>query len=53
VTEPIPTPAGEVCVGASIGIATNRAADMPEEVLRRADERMYQTKPWLPEPALT
>jgi diguanylate cyclase (GGDEF)-like protein len=51
VTQPIPTPVGEVRVGASIGIATNRKADMPEDVLRRADERMYQTKHWLPKPA--
>jgi diguanylate cyclase (GGDEF)-like protein len=44
VTQPVHTAVGVVQVGVSVGIAVNRLEDQPEDVLRRADERMYQGK---------
>jgi diguanylate cyclase (GGDEF)-like protein len=42
--DPIPTSAGVVCVGASIGSATARPGDDTAEVLARADRAMYAAK---------
>jgi diguanylate cyclase (GGDEF)-like protein len=44
VTQPVRTHVGVVQVGVSVGIAVNRVEDQPEDVLRRADELMYQGK---------
>ena len=42
--QPIATPAGEVRVGASIGIALSRGEGSPTQLIRQADMAMYQAK---------
>lgn len=44
VTRSVPTPAGPLPVGVSIGMATGTPGMRSEEVLRTADRRMYRVK---------
>jgi diguanylate cyclase (GGDEF)-like protein len=42
--DPVVTPAGPVTVGASVGVALARFGDTADELLLRADIRMYDDK---------
>ncbi|MGY1716444.1 GGDEF domain-containing protein [Geodermatophilus sp. SYSU D01106] len=44
VTAPVPTVAGALRVGVSVGGAVGRAGDAPDEVVARADRAMYGAK---------
>jgi diguanylate cyclase (GGDEF)-like protein/PAS domain S-box-containing protein len=44
VSRPFPGPAGELSVGVSIGVATGRAGEAPDELIARADRAMYGAK---------
>jgi GGDEF domain-containing protein len=44
VTAPVPTVAGALRVGVSVGGAVGRPGDAPDEVVARADRAMYGAK---------
>ncbi len=44
VAAPVPTAAGPLRVGMSIGVAVGRSGDPPDDVIARADRAMYGAK---------
>jgi diguanylate cyclase (GGDEF)-like protein/PAS domain S-box-containing protein len=44
VSRPFPGPAGELWVGVSVGVATGRPGEAPDELIARADRAMYGAK---------